>query len=253
MAKIITFANQKGGVGKSTTAINVAASLGVKGKKVLLVDVDPQGNASSSVGVNKKNVLFSSYDILTGRASAEQVILHTPFQNLDVIPATISLAGAEPELATLEGRNYRLRDALTAVSADYDFILIDCPPSIGVLTLNALAASNGVVIPTQCEYFALEGLTQLMLTIKNVQRILNPTLELYGIVITMYNNRLNLARQAKAELYAHYSDKVFKTVIARNVRISEAPGFGMPVYYFDKYSKGSIAYSCLTEELLARV
>lgn len=253
MAKIITFANQKGGVGKSTTAINVAASLGVKGKKVLLVDVDPQGNASSSVGVNKKDVVFSSYDVLTGRATIEQATWHTEFQNLDVVPATISLAGAEPELATLEGRNFRLRAALAQVADKYDYIAIDCPPSIGVLTLNALAASDGVVIPTQCEYFALEGLAQLMLTIKNVQRILNPDLKLYGIVITMYNNRLNLARQAKAELYAHYGNLVCKTVIARNVRISEAPGFGMPVYYFDKYSKGSIAYACLTEELIGRM
>lgn len=253
MTHIISFANQKGGVGKTTSAVNIAASLGDMGKKVLLVDIDPQGNATSGVGIRKKNTKISIYDVIIGRSSAREAVITTKFKNLSVIPSSISLAGAELELVDADRRESRITDALAEVKDDFDYIIIDCPPSLGLLSINALAASTGVVIPMQCEYYALEGLAQLMLTIKLVKKHYNSDLEIVGILITMYNGRLNLSLQVMDELKKYYSDKLFKTTVVRNVRLSEAPSFGEPILYYDKYSKGCAAYKDIAQELCERL
>ena len=253
MGKIIVFANQKGGVGKTTSAVNVAAAVGTAGKRVLLVDLDPQGNTSSGVGINKKNMKLSSYDVLIGRSSAEASIVETEYKNLSVMPSNISLAGAEFELVSHEKREYRLKNALTLVRDNYDYIFIDCPPSLGILTVNALAASDGVIVPMQCEYYSLEGLSQLISTIKTCKRLYNPQLELIGILITMYNGRLNLTMQVMDELKKYYAGKLFKTTVLRNVRLSEAPSYGMPIQYFDKHCKGTEAYNAVAEEVMERM
>ena len=253
MGKIIVFANQKGGVGKTTSAVNVAAAMGAKGKRVLLVDLDPQGNTSSGVGINKKNMKLSSYDVLIGRSRAEDSIIETEFPNLSIMPSNISLAGAEFELVTHEKREYRLKNALATVKEAYDYIFIDCPPSLGILTVNALTASDGVIVPMQCEYYSMEGLSQLLSTIRTCKRLYNPQLELLGILITMYNGRLNLSGQVMTELKKYYAAKLFKTTILRNVRLSEAPSFGMPIIYYDKHCKGSEAYLSVTEEIMERM
>ncbi|MBD9209095.1 MAG: ParA family protein [Clostridiales bacterium] len=252
MAKIISFANQKGGVGKTTSAINIAAAIGLKGKKTLLLDCDPQGNASSGVGIRRNRIGATTYDILIGRARAEDAIIKTEYKNLSVLPSSMPLAAAELELADLEDRAFRLKNALESVKNDYDYIFIDCPPSLGMLTINALTASDGVIVPMQCEYFSLEGLTQILSTVKHVKRLYNPDLSLTGILITMHNGRLNLSVQVLDELKKHYADKLFSTPISRNVRLSEAPSFGMPIQYYDKYSKGSSAYDDIAAELLER-
>lgn len=252
MAKIISFANQKGGVGKTTSAINIAAGTGLKGKKTLLLDCDPQGNASSGVGIRKSRTGATTYDILIGRARAEDAIIKTDFENLFVLPSSMPLAAAELELADLENRAFRLKNALESVKNDYDYIFIDCPPSLGMLTINALTASDGVIVPMQCEYFSLEGLTQILSTVKQVKRLYNPQLSLAGILITMHNGRLNLSVQVLDELKKHYADKLFSTPVSRNVRLCEAPSFGMPIQYYDKYSKGSSAYDDIVKELLER-
>lgn len=252
MAKIISFANQKGGVGKTTSAINIAAAIGLKGKKPLLLDCDPQGNASSGVGIRRNRIGATTYDILIGRARAEDAIIKTEYKNLSVLPSSMPLAAAELELADLEDRAFRLKNALESVKNDYDYIFIDCPPSLGMLTINALTASDGVIVPMQCEYFSLEGLTQILSTVKQVKRLYNPDLSLTGILITMHNGRLNLSVQVLDELKKHYADKLFSTPISRNVRLSEAPSFGMPIQYYDKYSKGSSAYDDIAAELLER-
>lgn len=252
MAKIISFANQKGGVGKTTSAINIAAGTGLKGKKTLLLDCDPQGNASSGVGIRKSRTGATTYDILIGRARAEDAIIKTDFENLFVLPSSMPLAAAELELADLENRAFRLKNALESVKNDYDYIFIDCPPSLGMLTVNALTASDGVIVPMQCEYFSLEGLTQILSTVKQVKRLYNPQLSLTGILITMHNGRLNLSVQVLDELKKHYADKLFSTPVSRNVRLCEAPSFGMPIQYYDKYSKGSSAYDDIVKELLER-
>lgn len=252
MAKIISFANQKGGVGKTTSAINIAAAIGLKGKKTLLLDCDPQGNASSGVGIRRNRIGATTYDILIGRARAEDAIIKTEYKKLSVLPSSIPLAAAELELADLEDRAFRLKNALESVKNDYDYIFIDCPPSLGMLTINALTASDGVIVPMQCEYFSLEGLTQILSTVKQVKRLYNPDLSLTGILITMHNGRLNLSVQVLDELKKHYADKLFSTPISRNVRLSEAPSFGMPIQYYDKYSKGSSAYDDIAAELLER-
>lgn len=252
MAKIISFANQKGGVGKTTSAINIAAAIGLKGKKTLLLDCDPQGNASSGVGIRRNRIGATTYDILIGRARAEDAIIKTEYKNLSVLPSSMPLAAAELELADLEDRAFRLKNALESVKNNYDYIFIDCPPSLGMLTINALTASEGVVVPMQCEYFSLEGLTQILSTVKQVKRLYNPDLSLTGILITMHNGRLNLSVQVLDELKKHYADKLFSTPISRNVRLSEAPSFGMPIQYYDKYSKGSSAYDDIAAELLER-
>ena len=253
MGKVIAFANQKGGVGKTTSAVNIAASVGVRGKKVLLIDLDPQGNTTSGVGINKKGLEASSYEVLIGEIPAEKAIQETEFKNLSVLPSNISLAGAEFDLYQLDNREYRLKEQIEAVKGKYDYIFIDCPPSLGMITVNALAAADAVIIPMQCEYYALEGLSQLMLTIRKIKQLYNPELEICGILITMFNGRLILTMQVISELKKYYADKLFKTPISRNVRLSEAPSFGTPVYYHDKSSKGANEYLEVETELMERI
>ena len=253
MGKIIAFANQKGGVGKTTSAVNISASVGILGKKVLLIDLDPQGNTTSGVGINKKNLKATSYELLINETTADKAVIKTEFKNLSVIPSNISLAGAEFDLYQLDNREYRLKEQLAQIKADYDYIFIDCPPSLGMITVNALAAADAVIIPMQCEYYALEGLSQLMLTIRKIKQLYNPELEICGILITMFNGRLILTMQVISELKKYYSDKLFKTPISRNVRLSEAPSFGTPVYYHDKSSKGSKEYLDVAKEFLERI
>ncbi len=253
MGKIIAFANQKGGVGKTTSAVNIAASVGILGKSVLLIDLDPQGNTTSGVGINKKNLKSTSYELLIDEIDAKQAIVETEFRNLSVIPSNISLAGAEFDLYQLENREYRLKKQLEAVKDNYDYIFIDCPPSLGMITVNALAAADAVIIPMQCEYYALEGLSQLMITIRKIKQLYNPELEICGILITMFNGRLILTMQVISELKKYYSDKLFKTPVSRNVKLSEAPSFGKPVYYHDKSSKGANEYLEVAKELIERI
>ncbi len=253
MAKIITFANQKGGIGKTTSAVNVAAALGKLGKNVLLVDLDPQGNTTSGVGVGKRSARVTVYDVLIARTPVAQAIVNTPFAGLSLLPANMNLAGAEFELVTADRREARLRDALAQVKADYDYIVIDCPPSLGILTINALAASGGVIIPMQCEYFALEGLSQLTMTIRQVKKLYNPSLEVTGILITMFNGRLNLSLSVLEEIKKYYRDRIFATPVPRTVRLSEAPSYGKPIQYYDGYSKGAQAYDAIAKELVQRI
>ena len=253
MGKIISFANQKGGVGKTTSAVNVAASLGVIGYKVLLVDLDPQGNATSGVGISKKNLKMTIQNILVEDASVEDVVLKTNFDNLWLLPANITLANAEFQLFDEEDSQLELKKALLAAKDSYDYIIIDCPPSLGMLTVNALSASDGVIIPMQCEFYALEGLSQLMITINRIKRLYNADLAVTGILITMYNGRLLLSMQVIAELEKHYVDKLFDTKISRNVKLTEAPGFGKPAYYHDKNSKGAKEYIEVAKELITRI
>ena len=253
MGKIIAFANQKGGVGKTTSAVNIAASVGILGKSVLLIDLDPQGNTTSGVGINKKNLKSTSYELLIDEIDAAQAIVETEFKNLSVIPSNISLAGAEFDLYQLDNREYRLKKQLEAVKDNYDYIFIDCPPSLGMITVNALAGADAVIIPMQCEYYALEGLSQLMITIRKIKQLYNPELEICGILITMFNGRLILTMQVISELKKYYSDKLFKTPVSRNVKLSEAPSFGKPVYYHDKSSKGAVEYLEVAKELIERI
>lgn len=258
MGTILSFVNQKGGVGKTTSAVNVAASLGVLGKKVLLVDIDPQGNATSGLGISKKSLDVSMIDVLVRqdgdprKASAKDAIIVTDFKNLSVLPSTISLAAAEFEISELENGENCLKNALRDVKDDYDYIIIDCPPSLGLITVNVLTASDGVIIPMQTEFYSLEGLSQLMLTVKRVKTHYNPELGVTGILVTMNNPRLLLSMQVMYELEQHYKDKLFKTCISRNVKVSEAPGFGRPVYYHDKRSKGAQEYLEIARELIKR-
>ena len=250
MAKIIAVANQKGGVGKTTTAVNLAAGLGFYGKKVLLVDIDPQGNASSGVGIDKRSIDKSSYELLIGEAKAEEIILHTKFDNLDVLPAGIDLAAAEFEILDAPDRAQRLKKSLLMVKQNYDYIIIDCPPSLGLITTNALTATDSVLVPIQCEYYALEGLSQLMNSVRYVKRQLNEHIYIEGVLLTMYDGRLNLTQQVVREVKQFFPKKVFGTVIPRGVRLSEAPSYGMPIMYYDKNSKGSLAYLNLAQEML---
>ena len=250
---VIAFANQKGGVGKTTSAVNIAASIAAMGHRVLLCDLDPQGNATSGVGINKKSVKFSSYEALLGQCTPDSAVTETKWPNLSVMPSTINLAGAEIDLLSLEGRERRFKKAIEGLTIPFEYVIVDCPPSLGMLTINALTGSDGVVIPMQCEYYALEGLTQLMITIKKIKQIYNKNLYIMGILITMYNGRLNLTNQVTEELKKYYADKLFKTTIPRNVKLSEAPSFGEPIIYYDKYSKGSIAYMEVAKELLGRI
>lgn len=250
MGKTIAIVNQKGGVGKTTTAVNLTAAIGSKGKKVLLVDIDPQGNATSGLGIDKRQLEISAYDILINNKKAKDVIIKTNYKNVDLLPANMNLAGAELELVELEKRETRLRIALAAVKEEYDFILLDCPPSLGLITLNALCSCDTIMVPIQCEYYALEGLSQLMATVRQVKRLYNPHIELEGVVLTMFDGRLNLTQQVVDEVKKFFPNKVFKTVVPRNVRLSEAPSFGQPVLYYDKGSKGSLAYMELAKEFI---
>ncbi len=250
MAKVISVVNQKGGVGKTTSAVNLVACLGEMGKKVLLVDIDPQGNTTSGYGIARKGLSATSYELLIGTCSARQAIIKTKFKGVDIIPSNINLAGAEIEMAAMDKREALLKNALAIVQNDYDFIFFDCPPSLGLITLNALTASDSFIVPIQCEYYALEGLAQLMATVRTIKRMYNPYIELEGVLLTMYDGRLNLTQQVVAEVKNFFPNKVYATVIPRNVRLSEAPSFGEPVIYYDRGSRGSESYTALAEEFL---
>lgn len=252
MSKVIAVANQKGGVGKTTSAVNIAASLGAKGKNTLLVDIDPQGNSTSGVGFDRRSLETTSYDILINGAKGQDAVRQTAFAGLSVIPSSADLAAAEIELADIPAREAVLKNALAPLRAAYDFILIDCPPSLGLITTNALNAADSVLIPVQCEYYALEGLSQLMNSVQAVKRRYNDRLELEGVLLTMYDGRLNLTQQVVTEIKKYFPRKVFSTVIPRTVRLSEAPSYGQPILYYDRGNKGAQAYSALTDEILKK-
>jgi len=252
MAKIIAIANQKGGVGKTTTAINLSSSLAVAEQRTLLVDIDPQANSTSGLGQDKKSVKASVYDVLTGGVSIKKAIIQTEIEYLSLLPSHINLVGAEIELVNIPEREFIIKNALTEISESFDFIIVDCPPSLGLLTINTLTAANDVIIPIQCEYYALEGLGQLMNTIGLVQKHLNPDLRIHGILLTMYDGRLNLSRQVEEEARKYFADKVYQTVINRNVRLSEAPSFGKPILLYDVESTGAKNYLRFAEEVLSK-
>lgn len=250
MAKTIAVVNQKGGVGKTTSTVNLAAAIAAKGYKVILVDIDPQGNATSGLGVNKRELKISSYDVLVNSMLIEKVMIKTEFENLWVLPSSMNLAGAELELVDMTRRESKLKNSLSLIKDSFDFIFLDCPPSLGLLTLNALCAADTVLVPIQCEYYALEGLSQLMATIRQVKRLYNPLIDVEGVLLTMFDGRLNLTHQVVDELKKFFPRKVYGSVIPRNVKLSEAPSYGLPISYYDKNSKGAIAYEALAVEFL---
>jgi chromosome partitioning protein len=252
VARIFCIANQKGGVGKTTTAVNLAAGLAAQSQRVLLIDLDPQGNATTGSGIDKRQLARSVYQVLLGSAGVRAVVARSEAGGYDLLPANRELAGAEVDLVDLDDRERRLQQALAPVEADYDFILIDCPPSLSLLTINALCCAHGVIIPMQCEYFALEGLTDLVNTIKRVHANLNPGLKIIGLLRVMFDPRSTLAQQVSDQLKAHFGDKVYDTVIPRNVRLAEAPSHGLPVINYDKKSRGALAYLALAGEILRK-
>lgn len=252
MSRVIAIANQKGGVGKTTTAVNLSACLAKMGKKVLIIDIDPQGNATSGLGVDSKEIEKSIYDVLINSEALDEVIKETGYKNLYICPSSPSLSGAEVELVTVMGREYQLKSAIEEIRDNYDYIVMDCPPSLGLVTLNAFTACDSVLVPIQCEYYALEGLSSLTGTIKRVKKVLNPKIEIEGVLLTMFDARTNLAIQVVDEVKKYFPDKVYKTIIPRNVRLSEAPGFGQPIIVYDPVSRGSESYIDLAEELVER-
>ncbi len=249
MTKVIAVANQKGGVGKTTTSVNLAACLGALGKKTLLIDVDPQGNATSGVAVDKRSIGKSTYNLFVDEEKADSCLIKTQYQNLDLLPSSLDLAAAELEIAEKNNRVSLLKNSVLHIKYDYDYIIIDCPPSLGLITANALTLADTVLVPIQCEYYALEGLSQLMNTVRRVKRQYNENLDIEGVLLTMYDGRLNLTQQVVEEVKKFFPRKVFKTVIPRGVRLSEAPSFGMPIIYYDKSCKGSLSYSELAKEI----
>lgn len=251
-ARTICFANQKGGVGKTTCAVNIAACLARSGRKVLFIDLDPQGNATSGVGIHKKSVSGSVYDLLIGRNNCRELIMRSSVKGLDVIPSSIDLVGAEIELVDASDRENRLKSAVYGVAADYDYIIIDCPPSLGLLTINAFTATKYVVIPVLCEYYSLEGLSQLTVTIKQIKRLYNPDIELLGVLINMYDGRLNLTIAVLEEIKRFFAGKIFRTPIPRSVKISEAPSHGLAITDYDRNGKGAAAFAAVTKELIDR-
>jgi len=250
LSKIIAIANQKGGVGKTTTAVNLSSCLAYRGKRVLLIDNDPQGNTTSGLGVDKDSIRKSTYDIIINSESIKEVMISTVMDNLMLCPSNVNLAGAEVELVSMISRETRMKMALQEVKEEFDFIIIDCPPSLGLLTLNSLTAADTILVPIQCEYYALEGLSQLMNTVKLVQKHLNPRLDVEGVVLTMFDARTNLSIQVVEDVKKHFKNKVYRTVIPRNVRLSEAPSFGLPIIMYDPKSKGSECYMELAEEVI---
>ena len=252
MGKIIAIANQKGGVGKTTTSVNLAASLGVLEKKVLLIDADPQANASSGLGLDIETIEKGTYQVLEHSVSAKDAVLKTNTPNVDIIAAHIDLVAIEIELVDKENREYMFREAIKEIKNDYDYILIDCAPSLGLLTLNALTGADSVIIPIQCEYFALEGLGKLLNTVKSVQKIHNPDLDIEGLLLTMYDSRLRLSNQVAEEVQKHFGDMVFKSIIQRNIKLSEAPSFGESIINYDATSKGAANYLQLAEEIITK-
>ena len=253
MAKIVSFSNQKGGVGKTTSCVNISAQIANKGKRVLMIDMDPQGNATSGLGLAKSKIKKTVYDVIIGRCDIKDAVIKTRFKNLSVVPANIDLAGAELELYDLEEQDSLTKITLESIKDDYDYIFIDCPPSLGMLTVKALSISDGVVIPMQCEFYSLEGMSQLLNTVKKIRQLYNPELQIVGILLTMYNGRLTLTSQVVAEIKKYYADKLFKVPISRTVRLSEAPGYGAPICYHDPYGKGSLEYAAVAKELMLRI
>ena len=252
MGKVISIFNQKGGVGKTTTNVNLSACLAKRGKKVLIIDNDPQGNSTSGVGVDKSQVPYSLYDVLVDEINPNDAIVETEYKNLFVLPSNVDLAGAEIELSSLDRREFRLKKAIDQIKNDYDYIFMDCPPSLGLLTINSLIAADSILIPIQCEYYALEGVSSLLNTYQLVKKSLNKDLEIQGVVLSMYDGRTNLSMQVLEEVKSHFGEKVYQSVIPRNVRLAEAPSYGMPIIHYDANSKGAYAFKKLARELVAQ-